>query len=113
MTRIPVACTLTADSATVRVGEWRQFVRGHVVERQRVGTTARLRLRDTDDALLAAVDLARREHACCGFFDFRLDVSAAAVWLVVGAPADAQPLLDELAGQPAAGVSRGAAATGG
>ncbi|MGH9089977.1 MAG: hypothetical protein ACRDZR_01135 [Acidimicrobiales bacterium] len=102
MPRIPVACTLTADDATGRVDEWRRLVRDHVVERQRDSSTARLRLRDADDSFVAAVDLARREKACCGFFDFRMDVEADAVWLVVGAPPDAQPLLDDLAGQPRA-----------
>jgi hypothetical protein len=99
VTRIPVACTLTADHATDRVAEWRRFVREHVVERRRDEATARLRLRDTHHALLAAVDLAQREQACCGFFDFRVEIRSDAVWLVAGAPDRAQPLLDELAGQ--------------
>lgn len=100
MPQIPIACTLTADHAADRVGEWRRLVHDHVVDRRRDRTTARLRLQDTDHALLAAVDLARREQECCGFFTFRVDVTSEAVWLVVGAPHHAQPLLDELAGQP-------------
>jgi MerR family copper efflux transcriptional regulator len=94
--RIPIACSLAADDAGARVEEWRQFVSRRVVEIARNDGSARLRLEGGDDALLAATDLARREKACCPFFDFRLLLLADAVWLEVEAPDDAAGILDEL-----------------
>ncbi len=44
MTRVPIACTLTADEAGDRIGEWREFLARSVEERQIEGTVARLRL---------------------------------------------------------------------
>ncbi len=49
------------------------------------------------DQLGEVVDLARREKACCPFFDFSLEIGADALTLRVVAPADATAVLDELA----------------
>ncbi len=49
-----------------------------------------------DDIILSAVDLARREKACCEFFEFRLELQADVVWLKVDAPAEASTILDAL-----------------
>jgi len=94
--RVPVACTLSADDASARGDEWRRFVASCVVEVERTETGARLRLHDDDDAVLIAADLARREKACCAFFDFRLALVPEGVWLEVDGPAEAAPVLDEL-----------------
>jgi hypothetical protein len=96
VTSIPVACTLSADDTTARFDEWQQFLIGDVVEIARTGTVARLRLKEGDGALLGAADLARREKACCAFFEFRLVLLPEAVWLEVEAPDEATPILDEL-----------------
>jgi hypothetical protein len=65
-----------------------------VLEVARGEHSARLRLEDGSDALLAATDLARREKACCSFFDFRLEILAEAIWLEVEAPPGAAAILD-------------------
>jgi hypothetical protein len=96
VTRVPIACALRVDDAASRGEEWRRFVAGSVVAVERSGTSARLRLRDGDDAVLGAADLARREKACCAFFEFRLALLPEGIWLEVDAPADAAPVLDEL-----------------
>lgn len=96
MNRIPVACTLNATDARVRLAEWRTlFERAvtHVEVDQRV---ARLHLDPADEVLLATADLARREKACCGFFDFRLLPLADALVLEVEVPADAAAVLGDL-----------------
>jgi MerR family copper efflux transcriptional regulator len=96
MARVPIACSLTADDADVREDEWQQFLRYRVVEVVRSARSARLRLQDGDDSLLVATDLARREKACCPFFEFRLVLLPEAVWLEVEAPDEAVAILDAL-----------------
>jgi hypothetical protein len=96
--RVPIACTLSVDDGSSRLEEWRQFLQHHVIEIDRLSTSARLRLSDDDQAVLAATDLARREKACCAFFDFRLVLLSEAVWLEVEAPEEAAPFLDGLVG---------------
>ena len=96
MARVPIACSLSHEDAGVRVDEWRQFVNRRVVEVARSERSARLRLEDGSDALLVATDLARREKACCPFFDFRLEILPEAIWLEVEAPLEAAAILDRL-----------------
>src|SRR5207237_5523383 len=48
VTRIPVACTLTADDAAARVEEWRAFMAGRVEAAERSELAVRLRLRPDD-----------------------------------------------------------------
>lgn len=88
MTRIPIACELTADDADLRVEEWRQFLATQVIEVRQGARSIRLSLRD-DDAVLAAVDLARREKTCCPFFQFRLVPLPETVWLDIEVPDEA------------------------
>jgi hypothetical protein len=100
--RIPIACTLDAGDLRERGAEWRAFDQEVVVERARV-SSERLRLRldpDLDDAVARTVDLARREKACCGFFEFSLVILADATWLEVAVPSDAVGILDEFAIAP-------------
>ncbi len=96
MTQIPIACTLSSVNRTTRGDEWRQFLDSSVVEVVRSHTSARLRLIGGEDVILTAVDLARREKACCEFFEFRLELLADVVWLEVDAPVEASTLLDAL-----------------
>ncbi len=96
MARAPIVCALSADDAGTRVDEWRQLLNEHVAAVERRGQLARFRLNDSDDALLAAVDLARREKACCPFFELRLVPLPETVWLEVEAPESATAVLDEL-----------------
>jgi MerR family transcriptional regulator, copper efflux regulator len=94
--RVPIACSLMAEDANTRVEEWRQFVRQCVVEIHRGDRCARLRIKDGEDALIAAANLARSEKACCPFFEFRLVLLAEAIWLEIDAPEEAAPILDGL-----------------
>ena len=84
----PIASSLTAGGARQRVEEWRAFLARAVVAAERAdgGRELRLLLRDSGDDLLAAVDLARREHECCRFFEFALRLEAEACRLVVRVP---------------------------
>jgi hypothetical protein len=52
----------------------------------------------TSTTVLAdAADLARREKACCAFFEFSIAIEADGLWLSVRVPADASPILDDFA----------------
>ncbi|MEA2686756.1 MAG: hypothetical protein QOE93_1951 [Actinomycetota bacterium] len=102
---VPIACTLEPDAVEDRVTEWHALLAARVDRVDRVervegdGPAAgRLRLRPGDDTLLAAVDLAQREKACCGFFRFSVELEADARWLRVEVPADAAAVLDDFLG---------------
>jgi hypothetical protein len=97
--QVPIACTLDAAGRLERGDEWRAFHREAVVERDRV-SSERLRLRlapDLETAVARAVDLARREKACCGFFEFSLEILADETWLHVVVPQAASGILDDFA----------------
>ncbi|MGH9099160.1 MAG: hypothetical protein ACRDV8_02895 [Acidimicrobiales bacterium] len=95
-TRVPIACSLAADDTGARVQEWPHLLDTWVVEVERNGRAAHLRLEDGDDAVLFATDLARREKACCAFFELRLVILAEALWLEIEAPDYATAILDAL-----------------
>jgi hypothetical protein len=96
--QVPIACTLTASAADARIEEWRQFLAGSTSAAERTSDQRlRVRLADTDHALTGAVDLARREKACCAFFEFSIDVEADASWLSIVVPSDASAALTEFA----------------
>ena len=97
--RIPIACSLDAAGRLDRGAEWQAFHRDVIVELDRA-SRKRLRLRldpRLPDAVDKAVDLARREKACCAFFEFSLEIDADETWLVVAVPLVAAGILDEFA----------------
>jgi hypothetical protein len=96
MVRVPLACSLTAENAAARIEEWKDLLGHRVVEVARGEGSTRLRLADSDETLLVAVDLARRETTCCPFLEFHLVLLAEAIWLEVHAPEGAQAILDAM-----------------
>ncbi|HVA05804.1 MAG TPA: hypothetical protein VNG12_03585 [Acidimicrobiales bacterium] len=95
---VPIACTLGASELPDRLAEWQAFFGDHVegsepVSEQRL----RLRLRDSDAALLAAASLSRREKACCAFFEFSVELGVHERWLVVSVPPGAEETLSSFA----------------
>jgi hypothetical protein len=96
--RVPIACTLTVDDAATRIDEWRAVLDRSIASVHRTSPTEIvLTLRDDRAGLDDLVGLARREVACCAFFDFTLDIAVDAVALVVTVPADAAGVLDDFA----------------
>jgi hypothetical protein len=92
--RIPIACTLTSQSAAARIEEWRRFFAQSIDVAERIDDAhLRVRLNGSTEDLEAAVDLARREKACCEFFEFSIEVEADASWLSVKVPPDASDIL--------------------
>jgi hypothetical protein len=96
--RVPIACTLTSDAAAARLEEWRCFFTHSIDTVEWVKNVhVRVRLINSTQAVLAAVDLARREKACCAFFAFSIDVEADASWLSVTVPPAAAEILADFA----------------
>ena len=69
---LPVACTLTAtpDAFAERMAEYQRLFREYLTGRSRTGPGIRFRFRAEPGVEDWVRDLARREKACCGFFDF-------------------------------------------
>lgn len=95
MPQVPIACTLTADAAVDRLGEWRDFLTTKVETVDYGKNSAILTLRGGNLALMTATDLAEREKACCSFFEFSLALGATETSLTIGVPPDAEPILTE------------------
>ncbi|MGC2168474.1 MAG: hypothetical protein WA580_05170 [Acidimicrobiales bacterium] len=96
MTKIPVACSLSPGDAAHRLDEWSEFLDVHVEEKVRTSATVSLRLRGDDLSIISAVDLARREKRCCGFFEFRLLIRDSELWLEIEIPDDVGVSMDDL-----------------
>jgi hypothetical protein len=96
--RIPIACTLTPEAAGDRLEEWRRFAARSTGSPERLTRhEVRVRLDPSPGTLEAAVDLARREKACCAFFEFSIQIQADALWLTASVPPEASATLDEFA----------------
>ena len=69
---LPVACTLTGTPGAFaeRMAEYRRLFQEHLTGRGRTGPGIRFRFRAGPGVEDWVRDLARREQACCGFFDF-------------------------------------------
>lgn len=75
-TDAPIACSLEAGALADRVEEWRALVATCVVSVEAGPTAVHLVLQPSDDALVAAVELAQREKQCCPFFDVTVGIEA-------------------------------------
>ena len=105
--RIPITCSLTPESAGDRVQEWRDFFANWIdAADKRNDGELRLRLNRSENALVLAADLAEREKACCGFFDFSIELQSDERWLVVQVPDDAAGVLDGIVTLLPTGVLR-------
>jgi hypothetical protein len=79
---LPVACTLTATPGAFaeRMAEYQRLFRQHLTGRARSGPVIRFRFRAEPGVEDWVRDLARREKACCGFFDFTVTAGAREIW---------------------------------
>ncbi len=95
---VPIACSLSAGDAHDQMDEWRAILATEAVETRRVSPTQlQFRLRDDLARMGEIVSLARREKACCPFFDFSLTIEPDAVSLAIAVPEDGVPVLDSFA----------------
>jgi hypothetical protein len=92
---IPIACSLGPDDVTDRIDEWRRVLATAVTGVRRPDPQRlELRLDPAPEGIATTVDLARREKACCQFFDFRLEIGSEEIDLIVTVPTDASSVLD-------------------
>ena len=92
---IPIACTVSADSARAQLAEWSDLLaRASVGGRRASPTEIVFRLADDLGHLPEVVALARREKACCSFFRFTMEIETESVELTVGVPTEAAAVLD-------------------
>lgn len=93
---VPIACSLPADALHTQLREWSDLLTA-VAERQVIDGGLRLTF-DSSASRALIGDLAAREHACCPFLDFTLDLDAERPVLEVRTAAEAQPIIHELFG---------------
>ncbi|WP_067834737.1 hypothetical protein [Nocardia lijiangensis] len=94
--RVPDACTLPTAERPVRVAEFDRFFAESVQRADRLART-RLDLLLAADAEPAGRDLAARESACCSFFAFTFDATAAGPVMRIEVPDTQVEVLDALA----------------
>jgi hypothetical protein len=93
---IPIACSLTQPAARAQLDEWQELLDAAVVRRHRIsGGRLELELDPTFRGLDDLVQLARREAACCTFFDFSLTIGAELLTFVIEVPPEAEGVLDQ------------------
>ena len=104
----PVVCDMTGatDTLAERLGEYRRLFAQALLGRSRTPDSIRFRFRAGPGVEDWVRDLARREKACCAFFDFTVDADSQEVrW-------EARVADDEAARQALAAFYRLADATG-
>lgn len=62
------------DTPAERLDEYRRLFAERLIARERTEHGIRFRFRDTEGTEEWVRDLAARENACCGFFDFEVSV---------------------------------------
>jgi hypothetical protein len=75
-TNVPIACDMSAakDTPDERIAEWSKLFEKALLSRERLADSVVFSFRDDPGTRERLEDLARREHACCPFLDYRVDV---------------------------------------
>jgi hypothetical protein len=101
---LPVACTLTGTPGAFaeRMAEYQRLFQEHLTGRSRTSAGIRFRFRAGPGVEDWVRDLARREKACCGFFDFTVSTDGQEIcWdATVLDDEPARQALDEFYGLP-------------
>ena len=95
----PIACDMSTatDTPAQRLAEYRELFARALARRERREQAVAFALRDLPGVRGQVEDLARREAACCPFLDYRVEMVAGDVLLIVTNPADegrAETVLD-------------------
>jgi hypothetical protein len=94
MPDLPIACTLTPDGMTARLGLIDALSADGLLERTTTDSGLRVRLRDTPDIEQRTRELVAAESECCAFLDFHLGRADGDLVLDISGPEDAQPVID-------------------
>jgi hypothetical protein len=95
MTRVPIACTLSASDQVVRADEWHQL-KLKAITRGLTDQGARLTFVPGSVTATEVADLVDRETKCCSFFSFTLEVTAQQLVLTIAAPDDSVEVVASL-----------------
>ena len=90
------ACTLPTAEQPLRVREFDDLFRDHLVALESEARRAVLTLDGGHDLESLVRDLTARESACCSFFRFEVTSVDGVVWLTVEVPPERQDVLDGL-----------------
>jgi hypothetical protein len=94
VTDVPIACTLTPDGLTARMGLIDALAADGLLDRTRTDSGLRVRLRDTPEIEQRTLELVAAESRCCAFLGFDLSRDAGELVLDISGPEDAQPVID-------------------
>ena len=72
-TDIPIACTLSPDGFTARMGLIEALGSDGLIDRTGTERGVRVRLRDTPEIERRTRELVAAESSCCAFLDFTLE----------------------------------------
>ena len=90
-------CTTSGDDLLAIGQALRAAVGEHLIDRQRTPNELVLRIAGHPGAATALSDYARREQACCSFFDIAVTADDEMLSVSISGPPEAAPLLDLLA----------------
>jgi hypothetical protein len=94
MTDLPIACTLTAEAMTDRLGFIEELARDGLVARESTAAGLRVHLRATVDVERRTRQLIAAESSCCSFLTFALEHVDGELVLDISGPADARTAID-------------------
>lgn len=94
MTEPPIACNLTPDGMTARLGLIDALAADALLDRVRTDSGLRVRLRDTPEIEQRTRELVAAESRCCAFLDFTLERDDTALVLEISGPEEARPVID-------------------
>ncbi|MBE2318606.1 hypothetical protein DVA67_021690 [Solirubrobacter sp. CPCC 204708] len=92
---IPIACTLSPDGFTARVGLIAALATDGVLERTSTETGLRVRLRDTPEIERRTRELVAAESRCCAFLTFELRRHDDSLILDISGPVGARPVIEQ------------------
>ena len=95
-TELPIACSLTAAELPERLAEMSDIGRTALLDVVREGPRAVMRFRPGVDTSQRLADIVAAEARCCAFLDITLRDTGDALELTIDAPAEAEPVVDEL-----------------
>jgi hypothetical protein len=93
-TDVPIACTLSPDGFTARMGLIDALAADGLMDRTDTERGVRVRLRNTPEIEQRVRQLVAAESECCPFLSFTLGREDDAIVLDVSGPEDARPVID-------------------
>jgi hypothetical protein len=94
MTDLPIACTLTPDGMTARLGLIDALAADAVLSRTPTEAGLRVRLRDTPEIEARTRELLAAESKCCAFLEFDLGRDDGDLVLDISGPEDARAVIE-------------------